>query len=477
MILVLIAFEIVLLALVIRLMRRPDVSIVLSTSLGCFVLMWHVVPVFIAVLLWNSLDRTPLVDFDSFARMALLDAMTLSLGLAFLLRRKPYFARFTRSAMARERVGSSAAVLVVALGLALDWYTMMGYGETLGATYIERNAFAVTGEETAAFRHIGLLSFGHVVLTGFAFAALLSRWPSGFGAYLLRCAIGIWVAVITLQGLLEGSRISGLLPLLLLVLLGTARRWSLPQFVTRIGAAGAVTLVAGGIAVIVIGEYRSSQAMTGRDIVAGGVDLVRTSRSPAGLGRSLLGEVVTKFDSFSTGALLLERLGNGAGGWRPYEGALLSLVPRQFVDAKPVPGSADGTYAGHPSRVVAVLAGMDPDSGNVNVCSAAIVMWQLGYAGLGLLALSNALYWYVLNTLLLSPGLLPRALGLSAFGLPTFLTLYPTPDAVLLMVERLVALCLLILPAMVLTRRLGGVFRGRRVGQGSAPQGVRSFAR
>jgi hypothetical protein len=468
--LILIAAEVLLIAVTVRLLRRPGVSIALATCLACYVAMWHVVPTVISIGFWNSLARVPLVEFDAFARMAALDAITLALGLFLLSVGRPYFSRFTRSEMASVSVGPVLALLVVAFGMVLDWYTLAGYGDTLGATYAERNAFQVTGEETAAFRSIGALSFGHVFLTGFAFAAVMKTWPPRPASYLLRGAVGLWLGLITLQGLLEGSRISGLMPLLVLVLIGVSQRWSIARFGTRVGAACAITLVAGGSAVIVIGEYRAGQGMTGRDIAAGSFDLLHTSRSASDFGTSLLGEAVTKFDAFSTGALLLERLGVGTGGWRPYEGALLSLVPRQLLESKPVPGSADGTYAGHPSRMVAYAAGMAYESGNVNVSPAAIAIWQIGYAGLALLALSNALYWRVLNSLLLAPGLVPRALGLSAIGLPTFLTLFATPDAVLLMLERLVALCVIVLAAMVSIARLGRDSGSGRIGE--PPQGA-----
>jgi hypothetical protein len=436
------------------------------------------VPVFIAVPLWNVLARVPVVDFDAFARMATIDALTMALSLTLLLWCKPYFASFTRSNLARVRVGPKVVLLIVLLGIALDWYTAIGYGGALGATYEERNAFAVTGDETAAFRDIGILSFGHSLLTGVAFAALFSRWTSGYSGFFLRGTAVLWAAMITVDGLVQGSRITGLLPMTLLIMYGAAMRWPLKRFATRFAVAGGFTLVLGGLAVIVIGEYRAGQSsMTGRDIVNGSFELAANSRSPIDLGQSLLTEVVTKFDSFSTGALLVERLGAGAGGWKPYEGAVLSLVPRRLLESKPVPGSIDGTYAGHPSRLVAVAVGMAADSGNVNVCPAAIAIWQLGYAGLLVLAVFNAFYLYAINSLLLAPGLVARALGVSAIGLPTLLTLYATPETALMQVERLIALCLLILPTLLIARRLTAANPDVRAARWGRPPELESTAR
>lgn len=470
--------EIVLMWVVYRLLRSRDVSLVLSTSIACFVLMWHVVPVFISVPMWSGLTRLAIVDLDAFARVATLDAITMALSLTALLWSKPYFAPFTRSAMARVGVGAKTALVLVLLGMALDWYTLIGYGDTLGSTYGERNAFAVTGGDTAAFRDIGILSFGHVLLTGFAFAALMTRWPSGTSGRLVRSAVMVWVGLITVQGLVEGSRIAALLPLMLLLLYAAAKRWPVRRFAARLAAAAGATFAVGGLAVLVIGEYRSAEySMTGRDIVNGAVELAQTSRSPVALGQSLLGEIVTKFDSFSTGALLIERLGVGAAGWLPYEGAVLSLVPRRFVESKPVPGSIDGTYAGHPSRLVAVAVGMAADSGNVNVSPAAIAIWQLGYAGLLVLAVTNALYLYTLNTLLLSPGVIARGIGLSAIALPTLLTLYTTPETAIMQLMRVIALCLLILPALLIARRLAAATSSGRTARWASRAAFEPLAR
>ena len=140
------------------------------------------------------------------------------------------------------RLGAKLLLVLVIIGIALDWYTSTGYGGALGATYEERNAFAVTGDETAAFRDIGILSFGHVFLTGFAFAALFTRWRHGYSGFFLRGAVILWAVMITVDGLVQGSRITGLLPMTLLIMYGAAMRWPLKRFATRFAVAGAFTL-------------------------------------------------------------------------------------------------------------------------------------------------------------------------------------------------------------------------------------------
>ena len=94
------ASEALLMFVVYRLVRRREISPVLSAAICCFVAMWHVVPVLIAVPMWNVLARIPVVDFDAFARMATIDAITMALSLTLLLSTKPS-SRHSRAATSR----------------------------------------------------------------------------------------------------------------------------------------------------------------------------------------------------------------------------------------------------------------------------------------------------------------------------------------------------------------------------------------
>jgi hypothetical protein len=93
------------------------------------------------------------------------------------------------------------------------------------------------------------------------------------------------------------------------------------------------------------------------------------------------------------------------------------------------------------------------------------------------LAVFNAFYLYAINSLLLAPGLVARALGVSAIGLPTLLTLYATPETALMQVERLIALCLLILPTLLIARRLTAANPDVRAARWGRPPELESTAR
>jgi hypothetical protein len=152
------------------------------------------------------------------------------------------------------------------------------------------------------------------------------------------------------------------------------------------------------------------------------------------MGNSL----VFKLDSFSTGALLLQVNGPGDGGLEPYAGAVFAGVPRIIYPNKPVPGSRDGTYAGDPGRLVAVLLGMDQDSGNAGIGMGSIAIWQLGYGGLILLIIANALNLWVLNTLFLATSVLGRATAFMVIAAPSLAGLVATPDVILMNLQRLI---------------------------------------
>ncbi len=96
---------------------------------------------------------------------------------------------------------------------------------------------------------------------------------------------------------------------------------------------------------------------------------------------SIAAILFTKFDSFSTGHLLVRYDGIGEAGLTPYIGSAFPLIPRSLWPQKPAAGSKDGSLNTHPSRLVPRLVGISSDSYNVGVSPAHITIWQLGYLG------------------------------------------------------------------------------------------------
>src|SRR5439155_17899763 len=132
-----------------------------------------------------------------------------------------------------------------------------------------------------------------------------------------------------------------------------------------------------------------------------------------------------KFDGISPAAHLLATYGVGVAGFRPYEGAVLAIVPRLIMPAKPVPGSADGTNRGIPQRIVAADMGYDPDVGNVPVAPASIGMWQKGWLGVLLFVIINALQFRLINSFLLTRSLLVQTLAVLLVGIPAISLIGP----------------------------------------------------
>jgi hypothetical protein len=111
---------------------------------------------------------------------------------------------------------------------------------------------------------------------------------------------------------------------------------------------------------------------------------------------------------------------------------------------------------------MAAAMGMDAAAGNVNVSAAAVAIWQLGYFSLPLMVISNVLYLSFINALLLSQSVLLNSVGVFAMSIPTFLTLFASPDVVILNAERLVTMFVVV---SAICQLLAGVLRRGRVGK------------
>jgi len=436
---ILLGLQILLLILVLRLMRSPGVSRVLSTFLLFLVSLWYVIPVCITVLFQNSIPYRLVVDYGLFVRQAVVESLALGVTLVFLLRQRPYFRRLTQSSWAQLDLSPSAALFCLVISIAISWLIPWLTG-TLGETYQQHNAFAVIAQGTAEFNQLGVFDFIQNLLLCYGYACLLTKWPPGISARLLYALISLWVLTTSLYQLLHGSRFGMITPFILLTILSQNRQWSLRKTVAIIVVAAIVSVSIGGVLLLVVGQNRGIYELTLRSTMQEVTQIIEDPQLTSKLGQALLVEMVTKLDSFSTGATLLRYAGVGVSGWEPYRGAVLSVVPRFALPSKPVPGSADGTYGGHPGRIAAAAMGMDPASGNVQVGPAATALWQWGYLGLAGLVFANVVQLYLINSLLLSRSFILKVVALYAIGIPTFLPLYASPEMVLMNLQRILIL-------------------------------------
>jgi hypothetical protein len=190
-----------------------------------------------------------------------------------------------------------------------------------------------------------------------------------------------------------------------------------------------------------IGALRNRSALRTGDVFPQSLEII--GGSGVEVSRLFTNELIMKFNSISWGARLVELFGPGYAGWESYEGVFVALVPRGLMPGKAVPGSSDGTYWGHSSRIVMFVTGANL-ANNVNVSPAAITIWQIGFLGLILFVACNVVQLYLINSLLLSPSLAARTLGFYLIGIPGFFTLVVSPDVMLVNVQRVILIYVLL---------------------------------
>ncbi len=315
-----------------------------------------------------------------------------------------------------------AVLLFVTAGFALELWTSTLFGET----YLERNAFQTTQQDSGAFAAAGTIAFSSALVTSVTLAYLTGDAATQGGKRRLpTVAAWAWLAYICVVVPLRGARIAMLMPLVLVAFAAVRSQWSLARAVKWL-IISALTIVAGGSASIFISGARAGGTFSLSGVLESSAESMTTNSSRFWV--ALTGEVTEKFNNPLGGTLLLAKEGPEAAGLAPFVGSVLSFVPRFILPDKPVPGSADGTYAGHPTRIAAVLLGHDEAAGNVQVSAAAVTIWEIGYWGIPLLVLVNAAYLVFVNSMLLSTLLSRRVLGFFMLGAPAFLTLVPSVD-------------------------------------------------
>jgi hypothetical protein len=446
----LIILQFALIAMLVKLMRRPAVSPLLSTSLFMCAILWYIAPVSIRLLWGSHLPILHLVSDDTYARYGVIETALLLVTILALFLSRPYFSVIRNCSLASVAVGPSRAWFIVIVGIGIS-AVLSTRGSSFGATYLERNAFAVTGVGTSQYDNMGSISFLQTLLISFGYACLLIPWRRSMVTRLLYVALFLWNALTIIPYVLLGGRIALLVPFALITLRGRALQWPKKKMFLRVSTAFALTVVLGGAIAAALGSSRMQSDLAPQDIVSLSIDKMRTESSGTNLTQLALTGVVYKFDSISWGASLVGTFGTHFAGLRAYEGVLLALIPRQVLTSKPIPGSADGTYQGQATRI---LFSSTPGTGNnVQVSPAAITIWQLGYWGLILLVIINVIDLYVINSLLLSTSLVLQSLGLFLIGIPAFYTLVASPDVVLVSLQRVMLIAGALSVGAGMTRR------------------------
>lgn len=440
MIFLLIMLQIALLILALRLMSRTGVSHLLSTALLFYALLWYIIPILLGQVVGRDSLFAALVNEQVYAEFAVIETLALIVTLLLLFRPHPYFDFIVRQSVSHVEIGPKVILAVLLGGTVISLVVSRQFMGLLGTTYLEQTAAPVTSLDEQWFGSYGGFSFVQSLITAFAYLCLTVKWPQRSLTYSL---VTLAALALTLNSVLVavsgGARIAMLVFPLLLIMHAREHDWPIKKMLWIAIGLSVVIIPVGGSLTVAISELRQ------RDYsVEGIVEYSQNLLSDAGdtndLGGAVLDEVIKKFDHISTGAFLVKALGAGYAGWKPYQGAFAAVIPRRILSDKPVPGSVDGTFLGHPSRLIPAQIGYGSDSASMGAGPAAITIWQFGFGGLLLLVVANGINLYFVNSLLLSPSLIARILGISLLGMPSLATLLASPDVLIMNAERILVI-------------------------------------
>jgi hypothetical protein len=454
MIVSLIVLQLVTAAALLWVATRKRVSPVLSVSLVFAFLLWYVAPLATLLIAPERVIPRMIVPVDHFVRQGVIETAAFLLALiGFAV--SPLFRSIAGGHLASHRLTWMQYATSVVAGALVFVVVHRSLLAITGSTYSEINSFSVLSEGSSAAAKVGLLVFAEGVLLAFSYACAVTPLRRGKAINLL---IWTWIVGGTFSVVLLGGRVALLAPVALLVMRLHEQRTPASTLLAAYGALFVVTATIGVIATIAIANARGEDRITVSEAERQSKDVAESSVVHEKLWEAF-DHVNLKFDSISSGALLIDRYRSGVAGMRPYTGALLAFVPRRVLPSKPVPGSIDGTIRGTPSRLVAeATLAYDPDTGNVGVSPAAIAMWQFGLLGLVPLIILNVLQLRVINSLLLPPSIATRTLAMFLIGIPAFTGVFSPADLLIMNLERMLAVyaaaTLVLFGARQLRRRL-----------------------
>lgn len=442
--------QIALLVLVLRLMSRTNVSRLLSTSLLFYSLLWYIIPIMLSLVRGRSQLLETLVSDQVFAGFAVIETLSLIVALLSLFRPKPFFAFITERGISPIETSPKVILVVLLGGIAVSSIVGRRFTGLLGTAYLEQTAAPTTSLGEQWFGTYGSFGFIQGLIAAFAYACLTIKWPqskwTSFLVILSALALSIKAALVGISG---GSRIAMMIFPLLLTMRAREYNWSVKRLSWIVIGFLIVILPVGGSLTIATAELRQREYTIG-DLVAYSQELLWDAGNPQNFSGVVIDQFVTKFDSISTGAFLVQASGAGFAGWRPYQGAFAAVIPRMILPDKAVSGSIDGTFRGHPSRLIPAWIGYGSDSASMGASPAAIAIWQFGLGGLLALLIANAINLRFVNSLLLSPSVFVKSLGVYLLGVPSLVSLFASPDVLILNAERILVMYVFVYLAMKL---------------------------
>jgi hypothetical protein len=421
--------------LAIKIAKRHDISIYLRFIIFFTVVFWNFPMLARPIVAWGVPDKAFLVDDDVFFEGNLLELGATAVLLQCYLwasGRRP--SKCHSGPISITRSGDFLPLLIAAVSVAV---CLVVAPSTMG-DYQTANAGA-TQYSTVGQAESLVLTTVFAIICVLAILATSTSLTTSHGTLLFRIFGWSVIIIYASAAFFSGSRAAALLPAIVYMinqfLLRQSRRW------VRIVTMFFLLAVTAPFTVVTMGTVRSIINYTQQDIGAAVDSMWEKSIAESAL--SVLVEVHDKTDSLSTARFFLSKDLPGSGGLQPVLSSFFAFIPRIVWPDKPVPGSQDGTPGGIPPR----LAGMYMGGGDafwVGLSPCHVTIWQFGYVfGVIVFVISNLIYLKVLNRLLMSHSLWPRALALFTMVPPLFHQTITTPD---LVVQGIVRLGLLLAP-------------------------------
>jgi hypothetical protein len=427
-----------------RLAIKPGISPIFSTALTAHLVIWYVSPVFLKELFKTQLDANWMVDYTSYAYCVLLETVAIIITLILMgwTNRLAITRRIREKVSSQQNLKPNVKIIYFAI-VGVIIATVVLATLDIGASYWERNAFVAQSEGTSAFNILGIIG----ILRGLSLALIYSYLIIGNPRTVVQKATfslcSMLVVSDVIQEVLRGHRIAMLLPVLIIIIRGRAICWPTKVFV-RVGASSiTVLIILSALLSPIIAQRRGAEDLSLGELIADTNEYVGETGKHE-MVVDIAGQILNKFESFSAGAFLIQHFGSSYAGINPYVGSLLAFIPRAVFPEKPVPGSSDATYHGHPSRLVPhSFKRSYSDSMNIGVSPAAISYWQLGLPGLLMMILFNCAQWTFVNLLSTTHNLLLCAISIYLINMPSLATLVSSPDVIILNAERTAIILLL----------------------------------
>ena len=432
---------------------RKSISPILGVSLAFMYVFWYVTPVVTTGFFWERVARQSMIRYDTFVSYAIIEVAGLVGILLLLTITRPTFRWVTEGKLATMTLSPGMMSLTIVAACAVEvilrrvTWSMVG-----GGNYFDQNAFSTRYEGTVAAANLGIVFSIEILVRAFLYACAVT--PSATRSKLV--TILLWSVIIytSLNEVLIGGRFALLSPCILALMYVHMKRFSRTMLVVTYAASAFFIATIGALILISIADVRGERTVTMQDVTRQS-SLVRGKSLGDQLG-DLFFHINLKLDAISSGAFLVQSYGSGVAGIRPYEGAVVSIIPRRILPSKPVPGSVDGTNRGTPARLVPIAQGYDVDIANVTVSPAAISVWQFGLLGLIPLVILNYLQLCFINSLLVPPSVFTRTFAMLLLTIPSFGGLIASGDFVIMTAERALAMFFLATLAIAASRAMFG---------------------